>query len=87
MLDYFAVSESSIFTVFSNVIYMRIIKTPEVFKALPWSPLPRSLRPAADFNYVFCFDSKASNSALQLQANWKTLICSTTYFICALTSK
>ena len=35
MLDYFAVSESSIFTVFSNVIDMRIIKTPEVFKALP----------------------------------------------------
>ena len=54
ILDYFAVSESSICTVASNVINMRIIKTPEVFKALPWSPLPSSLRPAADFNYVFC---------------------------------
>ena len=36
ILDYFAVSESSIFTDFRNVIAVDIIKTPEVFKALPW---------------------------------------------------
>ena len=43
ILDYFAVSESSIFTVFSNVTVAQIIKTPEVFKAyLPTYPTYRA---------------------------------------------